>query len=162
MPERYFDSAQRTCLILLSSVLFRFHLFKQDSILHTNIWLHICWGWNTQSVVCWAYCPAWGSVTSLISSEPPVEGITWVLTPFPQTSFGREYKPRSSLCKHALNCMDKNNPDIHVLDQRWEWRKVKKPEVGPCGTCRRPLVGSRGNTSRWGQGAQSPEAEGFF
>ena len=41
----------------------------------------------------------------------PVEGIfplelTWVQTPFPQNSFGWEYKPRSSLCTHAFHHMD--------------------------------------------------------
>ena len=51
----------------------------------------------------------------------PVEGIfplelTWVQTPFPQNSFGWEYKPRSSLCTHAFHCMDSKAPDVHVLD----------------------------------------------
>ena len=41
----------------------------------------------------------------------PVEGIfplelSWLLTPFPPNSFGREYKLRSSLCIHAFNCTD--------------------------------------------------------
>ena len=52
----------------------------------------------------------------------PVEGIfplelTWVLTPFPQTSFGCEYKPRSSLYSHAFHRTDSKDPDIHVLDR---------------------------------------------
>ena len=51
----------------------------------------------------------------------PVEGIfplelTWVLTTFPQNSFGWEYKPRSSLCTHAFHRMDSKDPDVHVLD----------------------------------------------
>ena len=51
----------------------------------------------------------------------PIRGIfalelTWVLTPFPQNSFGWEYKPRSSLCTHAFHCTDSKDPDIHVLD----------------------------------------------
>ena len=51
----------------------------------------------------------------------PVEGIfplelTWVLTPFPQNSFGWQYKPRFSLCTHAFHCTDSKDPDIHVLD----------------------------------------------
>ena len=51
----------------------------------------------------------------------PVEGIfplelTWVLTPFPQNSFGWGYKPRSSLYSHAFHRTDSKDPDIHVLD----------------------------------------------
>ena len=34
----------------------------------------------------------------------------------PQSSFGWEYKPRSSLCTHAFHHMDSKDPDIHVLD----------------------------------------------
>ena len=50
----------------------------------------------------------------------PVEGIfplglTWVLTPFPQNSFGWEYKPRSSLCTHAVHLADSKDIDNHVL-----------------------------------------------
>ena len=59
--------------------------------------------------------------------DPPVEGIfplklIWFLTPFPQNSFGWEYKLRSSLCTHAFHCTDKD-PDIHVLD---EWMLATK------------------------------------
>ena len=51
----------------------------------------------------------------------PVEGIfplelTWVQTPFPQNSFGWEYKPRSSLCTHAFHRTDSKDPDVHVLN----------------------------------------------
>ena len=51
----------------------------------------------------------------------PVEGIfplelTWVQTPFPQNSFGWEYKARSSLCTHAFHRTDSKDPDVHVLD----------------------------------------------
>ena len=51
----------------------------------------------------------------------PVEGIfplelTWVQTPFPQKNFfGREYKPRSSLCTHAFHRTDSKDTDVHVL-----------------------------------------------
>ena len=40
----------------------------------------------------------------------------WVLTPFPQTSFGWGYKLRSSLCTHAFHRTDSKDPDIHVPD----------------------------------------------
>ena len=51
----------------------------------------------------------------------PVEGIfplelTGVLTPFPKSSFGCEYKPRSSLCAHSFHRTDSKDPDVHVLD----------------------------------------------
>ena len=51
----------------------------------------------------------------------PVEGffpleLTWVLTPFPQNSFGWEYKLRTSLFTHAFHCMHSKDPDVHVLD----------------------------------------------
>ena len=53
--------------------------------------------------------------------QKQVEGIfplelPWVLTPFPQNSFGWEYRPRSSLCAHAFHLTDSKDPDIHVLD----------------------------------------------
>ena len=41
---------------------------------------------------------------------------TWVLTPFPQDSFGLEFKPRCSLCTHAFHHTDSKDPDICVLD----------------------------------------------
>ena len=41
---------------------------------------------------------------------------TWVLTPFPQNSFGWKYKPRSSLCTHAFHRTDSKLPHIHILD----------------------------------------------
>ena len=51
----------------------------------------------------------------------PVKGIfplelTWVLTPFPQNSFGGEYKPRSSQCTHSFHRTASKDPDIQVLD----------------------------------------------
>ena len=51
----------------------------------------------------------------------PVEGIfpleiTWVLTPFPQNSFGCEYRPRSRLCTYAFHRTNSKEPDIRVLD----------------------------------------------
>ena len=82
-----------------------------------------------------------GSVLGLLSClmhrhgfHPPmrriflVEGIfhlelTWVLTPLPQNSFGRKYKPRSSLCTHAFHRTDSKDPDIHVRD---EWMPATK------------------------------------
>ena len=33
-------------------------------------------------------------------------------------SFGSDYKPRSSLCRHALHRTYSNDPDSHVLDGR--------------------------------------------
>ena len=42
--------------------------------------------------------------------------LTWVLTPFPQNTFGSEYKHRSSLCAHAIHRTDSKDPDVHVLD----------------------------------------------
>ena len=51
-----------------------------------------------------------------------------VLTPFPQNSFGWEYKPRSSLCTHVFYHMDWKDPDIHVLD--W-WMPAKKTTHTP-------------------------------
>ena len=42
--------------------------------------------------------------------------LTLVLTPFPQNSFGWEYKPRSSLFTHAFHCTASKDPDIHVQD----------------------------------------------
>ena len=81
-------------------------------------------GRNSSLVACWARCPAWQSVVGSILLWGyffPVEGIfplelTWVLTPFPQNSFGWEYKKRSSLCSHAFHRTDSKDPDIHVLD----------------------------------------------
>ena len=57
------------------------------------------------------------------SSGLPAEGIfpleiTWALTPFPQNSFGWEFKPRSSLCINAFHCKNSKDPDIHAL-HRW-------------------------------------------
>ena len=46
----------------------------------------------------------------------PLE-LTWVLTLFPQNSFGWKYKPRFSPCTHAFHRTDSEDPDIHVLDQ---------------------------------------------
>ena len=75
-------------------------------------------------VVCWAHCPAWCSVMGSILLWGEFfleEGIfllefTWVLTPFPQNSFGWEYNSRSSLCTHAFHRTDSKDPDFHVLD----------------------------------------------
>ena len=53
----------------------------------------------------------------LVEGIFPLE-LTWVLTPFPQNSFGWEYKRRSSLSTHAFHRMDSKDPDIHVID-RW-------------------------------------------
>ena len=77
-------------------------------------------GWNSSVGSAWARCP------QRRGFDPPlgtfsVEGIfplelTWAETPFPQNSFGWEYKPRSSLCIHAFHRTDSKDPDIHVLD----------------------------------------------
>ena len=53
----------------------------------------------------------------------PVEGIfplesTWFLTLFPQNSSGWEYKPRSSLCTHALHDKDSKKLSIHECRQQ--------------------------------------------
>ena len=37
----------------------------------------------------------------------------------------RKYKPRSSLCTHALHRMDSKDPDIHVLDGRMMATKTR-------------------------------------
>ena len=78
------------------------------------------WGRNSSVGSAWARCHSVaGSI--LLWGHFPVEGIfplelTWVQTPFPQNSFGWEYKPRSSLCTHAFHSTDSKDPDVHVLD----------------------------------------------
>ena len=75
-------------------------------------------------VVCWAHCRCVmqrRGFDPLLRKSFPVEGIfplelTWVLTPFPQNSFGWEYEPRTGLCTHTLHRTDSKDPDIHVLD----------------------------------------------
>ena len=77
-------------------------------------------GRNSSIGSAWARCP------QRRGFDPPlgtfsVEGIfplelTWVQTPFPQNSFGWEYKPRSSLSTHAFHRTDSKDPDVHVLD----------------------------------------------
>ena len=49
-----------------------------------------------------------------------------------------------------------------ILHREWKWRKVKKPESEGPEAAERPPVMSRGNVPGGGQGAKSPEAEGFF
>ena len=77
-------------------------------------------GRNSSVGSAWARCQSVaGSI--LLWGHFPVEGIfplelTWVQTPFPQNSFGWEYKPRSSLCTHAFHRTDSKDPDVHVLD----------------------------------------------
>ena len=77
-------------------------------------------GRNSSVGSAWARCHSVaGSI--LLWGHFPVEGIfplelTWVQTPFPQNSFGWEYKPRSSLCTHAFHRTDSKDPDVHVLD----------------------------------------------
>ena len=51
----------------------------------------------------------------LVEGIFPLE-LAWVLTAFPQNSFGWEHKPRSSLCTHAFHRTDSKDPDIHVLN----------------------------------------------
>ena len=84
--------------------------------------LNSFWGRNSSLVV---FGLAVHSVAGwiLLWGHFPVEGIfllelTWVQTPFPKSSFGWEYKPRSSLCTHAFHRTDSKDPDVHVLD-RW-------------------------------------------
>ena len=86
-------------------------------------------GRNSSVGSAWARCHSVaGSI--LLWGHFPVEGIfplelTWLQTPFPQNSFGWEYKPRSSLCIHAFHRTDskeswrscpRRSPDVHVLD----------------------------------------------
>ena len=77
-------------------------------------------GRNSSVGSAWARCHSVaGSI--LLWGHFPVDGIfplelTWVQTPFPQNSFGWEYKPRSSLCTHAFHRTDSKDPDVHVLD----------------------------------------------
>ena len=77
-------------------------------------------GRNSSVGSAWARCQSVaGSI--LLWGHFPVEGIfplelTWVQTPFPQNSFGWEYKPRSSLRTHAFHRTDSKDPDVHVLD----------------------------------------------
>ena len=77
-------------------------------------------GRNSSVGSAWAHCHSVaGSI--LLWGHFPVEGsfpleLTWIQTPFPQNSFGWEYKPRSSLCTHAFHRMDSKDPDVHVLD----------------------------------------------
>ena len=63
----------------------------------------------------WMLC---SSIKVHIYSEVLVEGVfslelTWVLTPFPQKSFGWVCKLRSSLCTLAFHHTDTKDPDIH-------------------------------------------------
>ena len=82
-----------------------------------------------------------GSVLGLLSClmqrhgfDPPLRRFVWqrgffplnwlgFWLPFRQSSFGWEYKPRSSLCTHAFHRMDSKDPDVHVLDG---WMPVQK------------------------------------
>ena len=55
----------------------------------------------------------------------PLE-LTWILTPFPKISFRWEYKPRSSLCKHAFHHTNTKDPDIHVLEgECWQQKHTQ-------------------------------------
>ena len=65
---------------------------------------------------CHRFDPSLGRIY-LVEGIFPME-LTWVLTPFPQNSFGWEYEPRSGLCTHAFHHMDWKDPNIHVL-HRW-------------------------------------------
>ena len=89
-------------------------------IIGMNLIITVCLGRNSSVGSAWARCHSVaGSI--LLWGHFPVEGIfplelTWVQTPFPQNSFGWEYKPRSSLCTHAFHRTDSKDPDVHVLD----------------------------------------------
>ena len=51
-------------------------------------------------------------------------GLTWILTPISQNSFGWEYKPKSSLCTHAIHRTDPKDPEVYVLNG---WMPATKP-----------------------------------
>ena len=93
----------------------------------------LCGGWNSLLIVCWALCCC---VVQHCGFYPPLGRIfqvewifslelAWVLTPFPQNSFGWEYKPSCSLltrippqglkrsqhsCSRRVNVGNKNTP----------------------------------------------------
>ena len=74
-----------------------------------------------QSVVCWARCPAWCSAAGLTLLWVSCRGdfsleVNVGSDSAPWNSFGWEYKPRSSLCTHAVHRTDSNYPGIYVLD----------------------------------------------
>ena len=102
---------------------------------NNRVWRRVggWWGWEwggggeggSSLVVCWARCPAWCSVVGsiLLWGEffQKRRFFPWSSNGFwlhsrKKTSFGWEYKPRSSLCTHAFHCTDSEDPDIHVLD----------------------------------------------
>ena len=63
--------------------------------------------------------------------DPPRDSgrgeLTWVLTPFPQSSLGWEYIQRSCLYTHGFHHTDSKNPDIRVLSG---WMPAaKKPKT---------------------------------
>ena len=59
---------------------------------------------------CHAFDPPLGKIFS-VEGIFPLEG-TWVVIPFPQNSFGWEYK--TSLCSHVFHPTDSKDPDIYV------------------------------------------------
>ena len=99
-----------------------------------------CW-WHTrvrsrtgariaQLVVCWARCPAWRSSAGLTlcwassrGDYPLAVNMGSASIPPPpskkkkKSSFGWEYRPKSSLCAHAFHRTDSKDPDIHVIDK---------------------------------------------
>ena len=81
-----------------------------------------------QLVVSWARCPAWCSIAGSIllwassRGDFPLGVKMGSATIFPKL-FRTEYKPRSSLCTHAVHRTESKDPDIHVLD---EWIPVAK------------------------------------
>ena len=98
----------------------------------------------------------------LVEGIFPLE-LTWVLTPFPQNSFGWEYKLRSSLCTHAFHRTDSKDPDIHVLDgwmpatktrsMRHPWRRnVITPMVGLKTVTRKKNLTQNGEPQRYSLG----------
>ena len=102
------------------------------SIWGQNSWLACVLG----LLSCLMQCCGFGSLLKifLVEGVLPLE-LPWVLNPFPKNSLGWEYKPRSSLCTHALhhthtlkrswhscprwvNAGNKNAPSMHLP---WRW-----------------------------------------
>ena len=83
--------------------------------------IRLIWGRNSSVGSAWARCPQrWGF-------DPPLEtfsgrgdfslGVNMGSNSIPPNTLSDEsYKPRSSLCTHALHRTDSKDPDVHVLD----------------------------------------------
>ena len=123
--------------------------------------------------MCWARCPACCSVVGSVLIRGDffaVEGIiplelTWLLTPFPQNSFGWAYNPRSSLCTHAFHRIDKkswrscrrrvNAGNKNTFSMHHPRRRNVTTSVVGSKTCQlRKDVAQYGEAQRCGWGAQ--------